>query len=55
MILETSRVSRFKAIILGILLLSSFVALSLSHVPVSFAQQNNTDSEVQQNSNANLI
>jgi hypothetical protein len=54
MILETSRVSRFKAIILGILLLSSFVALSLSHVPVSFAQQNNTDSEVQQNSNANL-
>jgi hypothetical protein len=54
MILETSRVCRFKAIILGILLLSSFVALSLSHVPVSFAQQNNTDSEVQQNSNANL-
>jgi hypothetical protein len=54
MILETSRVCRFKAIILGILLLSSFVALSLSHVPVSFAQQNNTDSGVQQNSNANL-
>jgi hypothetical protein len=54
MIHETSRVCRFKAVILGILLLSSFVAISLSHVPISFAQQNNTDSKVQQNSNANL-
>ena len=48
MIHETSRVCRFKAVILGILLLSSFVALSLSHVPISFAQQNITDSELQQ-------
>ena len=51
---KTGRVCRFKAILLSILLLSSFVALSLSHVPVSFAQQNNTVSELRQNSNTNL-
>ena len=51
---KIGRVTRFKAVILGILLLSSFAALSLSQAHVSFAQQNITDTELQQNSNANL-
>ena len=48
------RVSRFKAVILGILLLSSFVALSSSPLHVSSAQQITTNSTSQQSSNANL-
>jgi K319L-like, PKD domain len=51
---KIGRVTRFKAIILGILLLSSFAALSLSQAHVSFAQQNITNTELQQDSNANL-
>ncbi len=54
MILETSRVCRLKAVILCVLLLSSFVVVSLDYLHVSFAQQNISDSELQQNSNANL-
>ena len=51
---KIGRVPRFKAVILGILLLSSFVALSSSHVHVSSAQQIITNSSSQQSSNANL-
>src|SRR6476620_957936 len=51
---KISQVSRFKAVILGILLLSSFVALSSSPVHVSSAQQSTTNSESQQSSNDNL-
>ena len=51
---KIGRVSRFKAVILGILLLSSFVALSSSPVHVSSAQQIITNSSSQQSSNANL-
>ena len=51
---KIDRVTRFRAVILGILLLSSFAALSLSQAHVSFAQQNITDTELQQNSSANL-
>src|SRR6476659_3459787 len=51
---KIGRVSRFKAVILGILLLSSFVALSSSSVHVSSAQQSTTNSESQQSSNDNL-
>ena len=51
---KIGRISQFKAIILGILLLSSFVALSSSPLHVSSAQQITTNSTTQQNSNANL-
>ena len=51
---KIGRVPRFKAVILGILLLSSFVALSSSPVHVSSAQQIITNSSSQQSSNANL-
>ena len=51
---KIGRVSRFKAVILGILLLSSFVALSSSPVHISSAQQIITNSSSQQSSNANL-
>ena len=51
---KIGRVSRFKAVILGILLLSSFVALSSSPLHVSSAQQITTNSTSQQSSNANL-
>ena len=51
---KIGRVSRFKAVILGILLLSSFVVLSLTPVHVISAQQTTTNSSLQQSSNANL-
>jgi hypothetical protein len=54
MIHKIGRVSRFKAVILGILLLSSFVALSLSQAHTTLAQQAITNSSLQQDSNANL-
>src|SRR6476619_821602 len=51
---KIGRVSRFKAVILCILLLSSFVALSLSQLHFSSAQEMMPDSSSQQSSNANL-
>src|SRR6476619_182074 len=48
------RVYQFKAVILGIVLLSSFVALSSSQVHVSSAQQITTNSSSPRSSNANL-
>ena len=45
---KIGRVSRFKAIILGIILVSSFVALSSSQAHITSAQQAITNSSSQQ-------